>query len=117
MSELTGPDLALAVAKVMGRNVEVLLCDDIGNWMPGSRAPDAIQPDDVLRFPRWRPDLPGAAFDEALEWAAKNMKGLYLEDMAGGTLWECRWWDDSGVEGEDHRTTVCRAIVAWGERQ
>ncbi len=66
----------------------------------------------------WRPDRPGRDFDEALAWAATQMRGLRLEDLSGGgTLWQCRWWDsrESSI-AEDHRTAICRAIVAWERR-
>lgn len=99
MTEPTGPDLALAVATVMdGQGV-------------------VVKP--VLPRIKWRPDLPGADFDEALEWAMKHIPGFGVSRSAQDG-YHAHWTEVKGaglpfaVKAHDHRTAVCRGIVAWG---
>lgn len=116
MNKIKGADLALAVAKVMGRSVEVRIYDDIGQCVPGLVSVERAQrmnPQE-LQMLTWRPDLGGAAGWEALDWAFDKIPGLSIEKDC--MIYDIRWLGSDPIESDDLGEAICRAIVAYEEQ-
>lgn len=117
MSGLSGADVALAVAPIIGKNCRA--SQSVGCMEMWEVPFNGV----VKEFPgdAWRPDLGGAAGAEVLDWAYANIPGFQLPERAGLTA----GFDFEAVISEEsnYRTlygdtvwiALCRAVVAWKE--
>ena len=122
MSGLEGADLALAVARVMGKDAYGL--EDSTCWVREDYF-DAANHHHVLAQ-EFRPDLGGVAGAEVLEWLTNEASALdytisFEWWMQADWLCQVNRIDGGGISGIERSgptvwLALCRAVVAWGER-
>jgi len=118
MSELDGPDLAMAVARVIGGD-DIKLDDECNTVWRTLRSNDGTP----FGWTSWRPDLGGVAAWELLEWVRrKNDVSQWTAKIGGTTTLPgdkvCTivdgYDDEFDGEGETDAIALCRAVVALG---
>lgn len=106
MTDLSGPDLALAVARVMG-----MCCfqeDGTVYRSVNGRLRYALE---------WRPDLGNAATWEVHKWVRRTERTVCYETADDGAYMECQITGLRGLvfRGGTDAIALCRAVVATGE--
>lgn len=137
MTDLTGPDLVLAVARVLKKDSLPITILGFGGkkWVVSERlaviADRLVLPEgstgSIVRI-GWRSDLGGAAGAEVLDFARSKFGEVILRserDMDGELYYVCVLNDEYDGEWNCHICVpdsegsdwiaLCRAVIAWGE--